>query len=198
MVPETFAEPDDDPSFLACVDRIIAGLVERHTPEEIYLIRIANWFDHKWLRFSGIGRAAFHGVSIHTVLKDFTQEQVTFPPFTPNRVVTQHYFCRTTHGDFEEHAPSHLVHRTERGHSSKNLQRRIADFSQSAVFIWFSSHSASNGRASVMAYTVGAQGVGAWYAELRYDAAWRLCLVKGASRPEVESLLERPRQSLDI
>src|SRR5262245_39706139 len=102
MAPETFAEPDDDPAFLACVDRIIAGLIERHRPEEVYLVRISNWFDQKWLRFSGIGRVAHHGgISIHTALDEFSQDQLTFPPFTPNRVVTQHYFCRTTRGEFE-------------------------------------------------------------------------------------------------
>src|SRR5438132_10549863 len=123
MSPETFAEPDDDPAFLACVDRIIAGLIERHAPEAVYLIRIANWFDHKWLRFSGIGRVPFYGLSIHTALDEFSQENVTFPPFTPNRVVTQHYFCRTTRGEFEEQAPAHLVHGSRRTHSARNLQR---------------------------------------------------------------------------
>jgi hypothetical protein len=38
MALETFAEPDDDPAFLACVDRIIVGLVEQHKPEEVYLV----------------------------------------------------------------------------------------------------------------------------------------------------------------
>src|SRR5262249_45145869 len=39
MAPETFAEPGDDTAFLACVDRIITGLIERHAPEDIYLVR---------------------------------------------------------------------------------------------------------------------------------------------------------------
>lgn len=187
MAPETFAEPDDDPAFLACVDRMIAGLVERHSPEEIYLVRIVNWFDHKWLRFSGIGRVPLHGRVAHTALDEFRQEQVTFPPFTPNRVATQHDFCRTTRGDFEEQAPAHLVHRARFGHSSRNLQRRVADFGRSAVFVWFSSHSRSNGQGSVMAYIVGPDGFGAWYAGLQHASGWRLGLVKGASRVEVES-----------
>jgi len=192
MTPETFAEPDDDPAFLACVDRLIAGLVEHHAPEEVYLVRIANWFDYKWLGFSGIGRVPFPGVSIHTALGEFRQEQVTFPPFTPNRVVTQHYFCRTTHGDFEEQAPAHLLHRTVREHSARNLQRRVADFSHSAVFIWFSSHSAANRRGSVMVYTVRSRQVDAWYAPLQHDVGWRLGRVKGVGRHEIESLLSSP------
>jgi hypothetical protein len=197
MAPETFAEPDDDPAFLACVDRIISGLVDQHATEEVYLVRIANWFDQKWLRFSGIGRVAFHGVSIDTALDEFCQEQVTFPPFTPNRLVTQHYFCRTTRGHFEEQATAHLVHQTAREHSAKNLQRRVADFSRSAVFVWFSSHSAANRRGSVMVYTVCSRHVGAWYAAFRQDACWQLGRVKGVSRPEIESFLASPRQAAD-
>ena len=120
MTPETLPEPDDDPAFLNCVDRIIAGLIDRHSPEELYLIRIANWFDHKWLRFSGIGRVAYHGMtSIPTALGEFSQEQLTFPPFTPNRIVTQHYFCRGSGGDFSEQPPAHLVHRTKCAHSTQ-------------------------------------------------------------------------------
>ena len=160
-------------------------------------MRIANWFDHKWLRFSGIGRVPFHGLSIATALDEFSQEQVTFPPFTPNRVITQHFFCRTTQGDFEEQAPAHLVHPTEPAHSSKNLHRRIVDFSRSAIFVWFSSHSATNARGSIMAYVVNPQGVSTWYAGLRYDTDWRLDKVKGVSRHEVESFLSGPSEATD-
>ncbi len=189
MAPETFAEPDDDPAFLACVDRIIAGLVEWKAPEQVYLVRIVNWFDHKWLRFSGIGRVPFDGLSIHTALDEFSQEQVTFPPFTPNRVVAQHCYRRTARGEFEEDAPACLVHRTSRAHSAENLQRRVADFSRSAVFVWFSSHSVANRHGSVMAYTVRSRHVGAWYAAFSYDAGWRLGRVKGVSRPLIQSFL---------
>jgi hypothetical protein len=172
MTPETFVEPDDDPAFLGCVDRIIAGLIERYAVEDVYVMRIANWFDHKWLAFS------------------FRQERFTVPPFTPNRVVTQHYFGRTSRGDFEEQSPSWLVHRPERERSSKNLRRRLADLSESAVFVWFSSHSAANGRGSIMTCIVCPETAGAWYAGFRYAEGWRLDRVEGTSRTDVESILE--------
>ena len=193
MALETYAGPDDDPAFLACVDRIIAGVVERQAPEEVYVVRIGNWFDHKWLRFSGIGRVPFCGVSIDTALDEFSHEQITFPPFTPNRVIAKHYFCRTARGDFEE-ASAHVVHHSAREHSPKNLQRRVADFSRSAVFVWFSSHSAVNGRGSVMAYTVCSRHVDAWYAAFSDTASWRLARVKGISRLEIDSFLVSARQ----
>ncbi len=196
MAPVTFAKPDDAPAFLADIDQVIAGLVEQHAPEEIYLVRIVNWFDHRWLRFSGIGRVPFHGVSIHTALDEFHQEQLTFPPFTPNRVATQHYFARTTGGQFEEQAPARLIHARACEHSARNLHRRVADFSRSAVFVWFSSHSAVNGRGSVMVYTVCSRHVEAWYAGFRHDEKWRLEQVKGIRKSEIETFLARNRQAV--
>ena len=78
---------------------------------------ILNW---QWLRFSGIGRVPFDGMlSIHTALDEFRQDQLTFPPFTPNRLVTQHYFNRGPEGQFHEQPPVRLVHRTTRGHTPR-------------------------------------------------------------------------------
>ena len=101
MTPETFPEPDDDPAFL---NWSIASspLIDRHAPEELYLAH-CNWFDHN-------GCVSRHRsgpsmvLSIHTVLDEFSQEQLTFPPFTPNRVVTQHYFNRGPEGQLSRTA----------------------------------------------------------------------------------------------
>ena len=82
-----------------------------------------------------------------------------------------------------------MVHRGDREHGPKNLQRRVADFGRSAVFVWFSSHSAVNGRGSVMAYTVCSRHVDAWYAAFSDIASWRLARVKGISRLEIDSSL---------
>ncbi len=195
MTPETFPEPDDDPAFLNCVDRIIAGLIDHQAPEELYLIRIANWFDHKWLRFSGIGRVAYHGMpSIHTALDEFSQGQLTFPPFTPNRIATQHFFSRGPGGDFNEQPPAHLVHRTKCARSARNLHRRVADFSDSAVFIWFSSNSAANQQASVMAYSAYSGQASGWYAGFERDRTWRLGRVKGIGNGEVSAYLSARAQ----
>jgi hypothetical protein len=194
MTPETFPEPDDDPAFLNCVDRIIAALIDRDASEELYLVRIANWFDHKWLRFSGIGRVAWNGLLIQTALDEFSQEQLTFPPFTPSRVVTQHYFNRGPGGQFYEQPPVRLVHRTTRGHSSRNLHRRVADFSQSANFVWFSSNSAANRQGSVMVYSTYFGHFNAWYAALRFDRTWRLGRVKGIGTAEAEAYVSRAHQ----
>jgi hypothetical protein len=46
---------------LSVVDHIIAALVSRDAPAEVYLVHIDNWFDHKWLTYSGYGAVPFYG-----------------------------------------------------------------------------------------------------------------------------------------
>lgn len=77
----------DDPEFIELVRRVIAGLLTANPVEEVFVVRIDNWFDDKWLNFSGIGRVRFDDfrIDIDTALDEFRQEKVTFPPFNPNR-----------------------------------------------------------------------------------------------------------------
>ena len=46
-------QTNDDPQFVETVSHIISGLVNDSFPNEIFVIKIGNWFDHKWLKFSG-------------------------------------------------------------------------------------------------------------------------------------------------
>ena len=177
--PRCYPETNDDPAFLARVDRIVAGVVSRSCPEEVHVIRIDNWFDHKWLTFSGSSHIHF-------------EKRGAFPPFSPGRVRSQVYFCRTTRGQYEEQKPAHLVHSAEREPTSRNQKRRIVDFATSAVFVWFSSESVKNGRGSVMVYSLQQGSVSAWFAAFRRDRGWTLLHVKGASRADVEELVESP------
>ena len=90
------------------------------------------------------------------------------------------------------------MHRTTRGHSSKNLHCRVADFSQSAVFVWFSSNSAANRQGSVMAYTAFFGNVTAWYAAFRFDRTWRLGRVKGIGIAEAEAYVAGTHQEQSV
>jgi hypothetical protein len=59
LLPHTTLEPRDEPAFLAVMDRIIGALTVRERPGDVYLVDIDNWFDCKWLRYSGSGAVAF-------------------------------------------------------------------------------------------------------------------------------------------
>jgi hypothetical protein len=190
MLPHTILEPRDDPAFLAVVDRVIATLVLQDRPEEVYLVHIDNWFDKKWLRYSGYGVVAFPAGYpwFPTVKEEHSQDQLTFPPFTPNRVVAQYLFGRVADGAYEEQAPAHLIHPLRRERSAKNLHRRVVDFSRSGLFVWYSSGSAANRRGSLLVYSAREDEVAAWYAGFSERQGWRLDQVKGIGRDIVVSL----------
>src|SRR5205823_814483 len=139
MFPHTAHEIHDDSAFLAAVDRVIAESIERYHPEDVYLIRIDNWFDHKWLGFKW----------------GFTwdRNRLDVPTFTPNRIVSQQQFGRLFDGDYQEREMSRLVHLRECQHLGSNKRRPIIRFSQSGLFVWYSSKSSGNRRGSVLVYS---------------------------------------------
>ena len=183
------SDPTDDPAFIALIERIAARVFDRGNYEEVFIIEIKNWFDHKWLKFSGIGRVPFDFYSDdrhpQVALGEFFQEKVTFPPFTPNRILRQQ---RHHWGELK---PKYGVHDTQRRqHSSWNLQNRVTQYASSAVFVWFSSATKSNDRGSLMVYEVHAKSVSAWYVSFRKSGGWILDRTKGIPRERVESLME--------
>lgn len=121
-------------------------------------------------------------------LAEFYQDKVTFPPFTPNRVLGQWSFVRID--DHYAEAPLRVLpHHSEKQPSETNLHRRIETFSRSACFVWYSAKTLVNGRASVMVYSVAGDRVEAWFAAFNRQQGWKLQATKGASRDEVQHLL---------
>jgi hypothetical protein len=93
---EILTNPTDDPHFVELLKHLIARLVSETFPEQIFVMKIDNWFDYKWLNFSGIGRVGFFEdfrLEKDTAPDEFRQDKVTFPPFTPNRVIGEYYFA---------------------------------------------------------------------------------------------------------
>lgn len=183
----------DDPVFIDLVGRAISGLIQNHLPDEIFVIKIENWFDHKWLKFSGIGRVGFFEdfrLDRDTALDEFWQDRITFPPFTPNRVIEEHHLLRSESGTYYRSARGSHVHESQLAPSCKNLHKRVEDFANSAIFVWLSSNTQVNGRGSVMVYEVHDSVVETWYAGFtKKGAEWRVLRTSGVSREKVQSLL---------
>ena len=125
-----------------------------------------------------------------TVKAESYQEKVTFPPFTPNRVVGQFSFARVGDTYAESSLPA-LPHSNERKHSETNLRRRIQDFTRSGCFVWYSANTVLNGRGSVMVYVITADQVECWFAAFNRQEAWKLETTKGVNRDKVERWLEK-------
>jgi hypothetical protein len=124
----------DDPGFIEAMNSILSELVADHEPQQFWVIQIDNWFDDKWLGFSGYGLIASEIPldRYDTVKAESYQEKVTFPPFAPNRVIRQFSFVRVG-DDYSEFPLPTLPHSNDRKHSEANLRRRIQDFTVSAV-----------------------------------------------------------------
>jgi hypothetical protein len=173
----------DDPGFVEVLNSLVEGLISQYEPEALWIIQIDNWFDHKWLRFSGMGGIAspflIGGLTTpyDQVKVEFYQDKLTFPPFTPNRVLGQWSYIRT--GDDYREAPlPALPHRSKRQSSPTNLQRRVEDLSRSACFVWYSGNTVANGRGSVMVYKVAAGELECWFAAFNRQEGWKLQATK--------------------
>jgi hypothetical protein len=193
VLPQTTLEPQDDPAFLAVIDRIVGALTVRIQPQDVRLVHIDNWFGPKWLRYSGKGVVAFpqgYEVNILVALDEHYQEQLTFPPFTRNRIVSEHHFARTPNGTYEEQCPSHLVHRRRFRRKEQRLHRRVADFSTCGLFTWYSSGTGANDRGSLMVYASKPGATEAWYVGFRRRAeGWRVERVNGIDAGKVDALI---------
>jgi hypothetical protein len=182
----------DDPEFISLLNNLLRGLIKRDNPQELWMIQIDNWFDHKWLRFSGIGKVPFRFPAFMKredgALDEFYQDRVTFPPFTPNRVLGQWSFVRA--GDHYTEAPLRVLpHPCQKQPSETNLHRRVQDFSASACFVWYSAKTLANGRGSVMVYAIAGDRVETWFAAFGRKQEWKLNATKGTSRDDVQQLL---------
>ena len=183
----------DDPQFVTLLNSLVRGLIKEAKPQEVWIIQIDNWFDHKWLRFSGIGTVDFRFPGFmnryDAALDEFYQDKVTFPPFTPNRVLGQWSFVRVD--DRYSEAPLHVLpHPSQKQRSEKKLNRRVESFSRSVCFVWYSANTLANGRASVMVYSVAGDQVEAWFAAFNREQDWKLQATKDVSREDVQRLLE--------
>jgi len=195
MTIELIAKPHDDPEFVELVRRLISGCVNEDFPARIFVIRIDNWFDHKWLGFSGIGRVGFgffgsYLVDMDTALDEFYQGQITLPPFSPKRVIEEYSFQRDESGDYSDRDPRPYLHQRKLAPSAQNLQKRIVDRIDSSILVWFSSNTKQNLRGSIMVYEVKDFEVHPWYAGFAKGEDWRVMQTKGITPEQVHLLIE--------
>ncbi|HZS48698.1 MAG TPA: hypothetical protein VFC63_26740 [Blastocatellia bacterium] len=188
--------PKDDPEFIDLLSLVIDNVVCRSLPQEIYTIYVHRWFDHKWLEFSGIGVVPFEfyvpGIYYQEcALDEFSQDKITFPPFNPKRIIEEKLFARSQSNAYREEPAKRKIHSPDKKHSSWNLHNRVADFSSSAAFIWYSSETRTNDRGSMMVYSAEAGTVKTWFASFAKRDKWKLDLVKGIDRRQVLDSIEQ-------
>ncbi len=184
--------PDDDPVFLQGLSRLVSESIRRYDSPDMFLIRTDNWFDVKWFGFAGKAKIGIDtGIdAISSEVRPFwkTGGDVTFPPFAPNRIAEQRHMKYAKGSLKPAGGESRLVHPLQRRRSSDNLGIRVLDFCSSGLFIWFSSKSASNGRASLMLYRTNQGKLNAWYVSFIRGKQWYVDRVRNNYKEFVELL----------
>jgi len=187
----------DDNDFIDLLNSLLNGLLVQQAPEQLWVIQIDNWFDHKWLRYSGSGAVPSNFPTswsssfmdrFASVKEQFWQDKLTFPPFAPDRVVGQWSFVRSDEA-YVEVPFLKTPHSSSRRRSHCNLHRRAGDFAPSATFVWYSGNTLKNGRGSVMVYVLGTQEPICWFAAFRRKSEWTLERSKGVDIEHVARLL---------
>lgn len=156
---------------------------------EIYLTRIKNWFDHKWLGYSGravVGPPEDAWIGLDGCLRPTWSEALTFPPFNPARILRQRYICWTTKSFYQEQPVIDLVHSHRSAHSASNLRRFTQEHAPSAAFFWYSSNTAANGQGSLLVHEAKDGHASGWYASFQRRDGWKLAQTKGCDRSRLE------------
>ncbi len=178
---------NDDPLFVSMIRLVMDETLRLNQPGEVYLIQIDNWFDYKWLEFSG---TVLHEIAVWL-------RKLTIPPFHPSRVVNQSYFRASTHAPTTyETALSKSLHIVQQ--SSSNLRRALSQISSSGAFVWYSGSTKTSDRGSLMVYTIVNDEASAWYAAFIKDQEWRIDRLKGISRREFIELMSLPNAAHGI
>jgi hypothetical protein len=188
MIVEIPCKEGDDRQYLAAVCSLVASLVGRHRPDNVYVMRVKKWFDRKWLGYSGRGRIAFNGSHLtDTALDSLWQDQLTFPPFNPKQIGTQMFWRRRSDGSYGGVDKPRWIHKRQLRHSANNLNNRVVGFTDSGLFVWFTSETEKNSHGSILVYSVAGREVSAWYASFRQERSWQIDKVEGIDKSSVES-----------
>jgi len=148
------------------------------TSKRLHLIHIDNWFDHKWLAFSGKALGALG------IWKK--GDRLTVPPFVPSRVLAQQSWYHDPVSDSFRPESSQKIHLDVR--SETNLQRRVSMVAPEAALIWYTGNTVENQRGAIMAYLPVDDGYWTWYVGLIGGEEWRVSDVKGITRDAFQAL----------
>lgn len=179
-------ESGDANDFIIDLNKIVGKLIDKKEVNEVCLIRIKNWFDHKWLNYSGKSVVEFRGGAglIDSSLNNEWREKITVPPFNPNRVLSELFFrIEPTHNKlFEKN-----LHKKKE--SNGNIHNRISAYTKSGMFVWYSSNTEINQKGSLMIYIVQDDNIKTFYVSFVNNNGWKINQTKNISATELENIL---------
>jgi len=74
-------DDSDDPKFVSIINRLITSSASKQSYKIVKIIKVKNWFDHKWLNYSGSEAVQFESgelVNNDMALSEKWKDQITF------------------------------------------------------------------------------------------------------------------------
>ena len=189
----------DDPTFCEMMESIIYSVVEQCNLQYAVIVKVDNWFDHKWLdfthKYASIPKAAkaFGPVRDFRVLNESTggfgswnHAELVIPPFHPNRIVAQTAYEIADGDSFKEFElpPMHIEQP-----SLANKDRTISSIAQPAIFVWWSGNTMANGQGALMLYSNCEDYAVSWYVSFKREKDWGIFKTFRIAQDEIESLM---------
>ena len=177
----------DAEGFKEIVDDVVDELLQTLKPDEISIIRIKNWFDHKWLNFTGKQILKYDTKThpgIPFVLEPFWNKEITIPPFSPNRVLSESLYRlkEVQNSRFEE-----IFHITQV--TTDNRNNFVANRTKNGLCIWISSNSVLNRQGSMMVYQVKGSEIVTWYIRIEEKGKWKITKTRGIDNNRIQLML---------
>ncbi len=170
---------NDNPNFILNCEKIIQNRINLWKPTDIFVTRIDNWFDGKWMNYAG---SELHAISFWNF-----QDILTIPPFHPNRVESSDFYQKTAE-QYVKNKNQKTLHILQE--SCKNLKRYISEFSTDGLFIWYSGNSKANERGTLMCYFIRESETLPFFITLSGKKNWDVSQTKGVLRKEIQSIID--------
>lgn len=181
-------EQSDAPEFIEMVNKIMEAMIFKYNIGEVVFVKIKNWFDHKWLNYSGktVVLFDFHGLKefYDAALENVWRDKITIPPFNPNRVIYSKFFREKETGNRKVEKSVHKWRI-----STDNMHNRVVNYTTDGLLVWFSSNTEINQKGSLMIYRSQKDQVYTWYATLENIGEWKITKSKGVKLDELISYL---------
>ena len=175
----------DSVIFIQNINKITERFVEKCEIEELFFIKVENWFDHKWLNYSGKSVIQFHGGPfLESALQNEWRDKITVPPFNPSRIISE-IFIKI---GFSQPKSFHKKLHSLKG-SNDNIHNRIVNFTKNGLFAWYSSNTEINQIGSLMIYIVKDNSVETFYVSFANKNGWNINLAKNINKRELTGLM---------
>ncbi len=167
---------NDNDNFILNCEIIVQNRIDLWKPNEIFVNRIDNWFDEKWMEFSG---AIVPQVAVWS-------GKTTVPPFHPKRVESSDFYRRSNQKYEKKESPK-ILHIYQE--SRENLKRYLSEFTSDGLFIWYSGNSKVNGIGTLMCYLFRESECQPFFITLTEKKDWNVSQTKAISKKEVEEII---------